>query len=486
MTIQARLGGKYSRFEHGFGCVCHSPEFLRINDRLSEGISRRSALKGIIASLAAASFTPPLAAAQPDSRPLLFTDVRVFDGHSDALLEGVNILVTGNRIEALVPAGEAVGDARVISGGGRVMMPGLIDAHWHSIMAAIPQVVAVTADIAYVHYVAGDEAGRTLMRGFTTIRDVGGPSFALKRAIDEQIVMGPRIFPSGAMISQTSGHGDFRFRNEIPRSAQSGLSAAEAAGISAIADGDAEVLRRTREQLALGASQIKIMVGGGVSSLFDPIDSTQLRPEEIRAAVDAAADWGTYVCSHVYTSKGINRAIDNGVRSIEHGQLADEDTVRRMADTGVWWSLQPFLADEDANPKQLPEQREQQKMIAEGTMRAFELGQKYKANMAWGTDILFDPAKTSTQGKQLAKISRWFSNADVLKMGTSRNAELLGLSGPRNPYPGKLGVIEAGALADLLIVDGNPLDDINLIADPERNFLMIMKDGRIYKDAMPA
>ncbi|MBW8639727.1 amidohydrolase family protein [Hoeflea sp. WL0058] len=486
MTIQARLGGKYSRYEHGFGCVCHSPEFLRINDRLLKGISRRSALKGVVASLAAAPFTPPLAAAQPDRRPLLFTDMRVFDGHSDALLEGVNVLVSGNRIEALVPAGEAVGDARVISGAGRVMMPGLIDAHWHSIMAAIPQVVALTADITYVHYVAGEEAGRTLMRGFTTIRDVGGPSFALKRAIDEQIVMGPRIFPSGAMISQTSGHGDFRFRNEIPRSAQSGLSAAEAAGISAIADGDAEVLRRTREQLALGASQIKIMVGGGVSSLFDPIDSTQLRPEEIRAAVDAAADWGTYVCSHVYTSKGINRAIDNGVRSIEHGQLADEDTVRRMADTDTWWSLQPFLADEDANPKQLPEQREQQKMIAEGTMRAFELGQKHKANMAWGTDILFDPAKTSTQGKQLAKISRWFSNVDVLKMGTSRNAELLGLSGPRNPYPGKLGVIEAGALADLLIVDGNPLDNINLIADPETNFLMIMKDGRIYKDAMPA
>jgi imidazolonepropionase-like amidohydrolase len=484
--MQVNLGTKYAQFAHGFGCACHTPAFARINERISEGLSRRSVLKSIFATLAAASLSPPRARAQASDQAVLFTDIRIFDGKSSTLVDGMDVLVSGNRIEALVPAGEIVSDVRVVNGGGRVMMPGMIDAHWHSILAAIPQLVAMTADIPYVHYVAGKEAANTLMRGFTTIRDVGGPSFALKRAIDEQIVTGPRIYPSGAMISQTSGHGDFRLRSEIPRSPNSDLSATEVAGIAAIADGETEVLRRTREQLLLGASQIKIMVGGGVSSLYDPIDSLQFRPEEIRAAVGAASDWGTYVCSHVYTSEGINRAIDNGVRSIEHGQLADEDTVRRIADTGTWWSLQPFLADEDANPKQLPEQREQQKMIAEGTVRAFELGQKHNVNMAWGTDILFDPSKTGTQGKQLAKIARWFDNADVLKMGTSRNAELLGLSGPRNPYPGKLGFIEQGALADLLIVDGNPLEDISLIADPEKNFLLIMKDGRIYKNIMPA
>jgi imidazolonepropionase-like amidohydrolase len=324
------------------------------------------------------------------------------------------------------------------------------------------------------------------MRGFTTVRDVGGPSFALKRAIDEGRMSGPRIYPSGAMISQTSGHGDFRMRTDLPRTAQSNPSTAEAAGISAIADGVPEVLRRAREQLMLGASQIKIMVGGGVTSLFDPLDSLQFTEAEIRAAVDAATDWGTYVCAHVYTSAGIRRALDCGVKSIEHGQLADEETVRRIADAGAWWSLQPFLADEDANPGGTPEQQAQRREIAEGTIRAFELGKKHGVNMAWGTDILFNPRGTVAQGRHLAKIARWFDNHEVLSLATSRNAELLALSGPRNPYRGALGVIEGGAMADLLVVDGDPLQDISVIADPENSLKLIMKDGRIHKNTLGA
>jgi imidazolonepropionase-like amidohydrolase len=234
----------------------------------------------------------------------------------------------------------------------------------------------------------------------------------------------------------------------------------------------------------LGASQIKIMVGGGVSSAYDPLDSTQFTEPEIRAAVAAAADWGTYVCAHVYTAKGIQRAIACGVQCIEHGQLADEDTVRRMVDTGTWWSLQPFLMDEDANLKSDPRQQADQRTVAEGTARAYEMAKKYKARIAWGTDILFSPEKTATQGKQLAKIARWFSNDDVLKMATSRNAELLALSGDRSPYRGALGVIEPGALADLIVLDGDPTQDIALIADPEKTMKLIMKDGRIYKNTM--
>jgi len=210
----------------------------------------------------------------------------------------------------------------------------------------------------------------------------------------------------------------------------------------------------------------------------------QFTPDEIRAATQAAADWGTYVCAHVYTSEGINRAIDNGVQCIEHGQLADEDTVRRMADTGTWWSIQPFLADEDSNPKQNPIQRQQQQEIAEGTVRAFELGQKFNVRMVWGTDVLFSPAGTRTQGKQLAKIGRWFGNAEALRMATSHSGEVLALSGARTPYRGKLGVIEPGALADLVLLDGNPLEDIDLVADPDRNMKIIMKDGRVYKDTL--
>lgn len=472
---------------HGLTCACHSPHAQQLFARIDRGLSRRSVLKGIATSFAvpALGMVSP-AFAQPVTKPLHLTNVRIFDGINSQLIEGQGVLVEGKLIKALVAAADTVADAEVIDCGGGTLMPGMIDAHWHSILAGISQVTAMTADIAYVHLVAAQEAERTVLRGFTTVRDVGGPSFALKRAIDEGRIAGPRIYPAGAMISQTSGHGDFRMRTELPRTEQTGLNISESAGIASIADGEAEVLRRVREQLMLGASQIKIMGGGGVASAYDPIDAIQYSEAEMRAAVSAAADWGTYVCVHTYTSAGIERAITAGVKSIEHGQLAEEDTVRRMADADVWWSIQPFLADEDSNTYSSPVQRAQQQQIAEGTVRAVEFGRKHKVKMALGTDILFNPGGTVTQGKQLAKFARWYENVDVLRLLTSVNADLAGLSGPRNPYPGKLGRIEAGAYADLLVLDGNPLEDIALIADPERTMKVIMKDGRIHKNTLLA
>ncbi|KAB2700494.1 amidohydrolase family protein [Ochrobactrum sp. Kaboul] len=456
---------------------------------MEKKLSRRNLLKAAAATLTVSALGltgTAMAQTKTPAKPVLLTNVKIFDGTDAKLIEGQNVLVEGNFIKALVGAQETVADADVIDCGGRTLMPGMIEAHWHSILAGISQLAAMTADIPYVHLVAAQEAERTVLRGFTTVRDVGGPSFALKRVIDEGGVAGPRIYPSGAMISQTSGHGDFRMRTDLPRSAQSDLSVAERAGISAIADGEAEVLRRVREQLMLGASQIKIMGGGGVSSSYDPIDGIQFTEAETKAAVAAASDWGTYVCIHTYTSAGIQRALDCGVKSIEHGQLADEETVKRMADADAWWSIQPFLADEDANPKSDPVQRQQQQQISDGTVRAIELGRQYKVKMALGTDILFSPKGTATQGKQLAKFARWYDNAEVLRMLTSGNADLVALSGPRNPYPAKLGRIEAGAYADILVLEGNPLEDISLIADPDRTMKLIMKDGRIHKNTLSA
>ncbi|ERI14576.1 hypothetical protein O206_21355 [Ochrobactrum sp. EGD-AQ16] len=457
--------------------------------RMEKKLSRRNLLKAAAATLTVSALgltSTALAQTKAPAKPVLLANVKIFDGTSAKLIEGQNVLVEGNLIKALVGAQETVADADVIDCGGRTLMPGMIEAHWHSILAGISQMAAMTADIPYVHLVAAQEAERTVLRGFTTVRDVGGPSFALKRVIDEGGVVGPRIYPSGAMISQTSGHGDFRMRTDLPRSAQSDLSVAERAGISAIADGEAEVLRRVREQLMLGASQIKIMGGGGVSSSYDPIDGIQFTEAETKAAVAAASDWGTYVCIHTYTSAGIQRALDCGVKSIEHGQLADEETVKRIVDADAWWSIQPFLSDEDANPKSDPVQRQQQQQISDGTVRAIELGRKYKVKMALGTDILFNPKGTATQGRQLAKFARWYDNAEVLRMLTSGNADLVALSGPRNPYPAKLGRIEAGAYADILVLEGNPLDDISLIADPDRTMKLIMKDGRIHKNTLSA
>jgi imidazolonepropionase-like amidohydrolase len=317
------------------------------------------------------------------------------------------------------------------------------------------------------------------------VRDLGGPTFGLKRAIDEGIVNGPRIYPSGAFISQTAGHGDFRFPYEVPRQIGGPLSHSEQMGAAAIADSPDEVRLRTREQLMLGASQIKLMAGGGVSSSYDPLDVTQYTVAEIHAAVEAAANWGTYVTVHAYTPNAIQTAITAGVQCIDHGQLADEASARLIAERGIWWSLQPFI--DDGGDKRFPEgspNRQKQKELYAGTDTAYALAKKYKIKTAWGTDTLFDAAAAAKQGALLTRLTRWYSPAEILKMATADNAALLALSGPRNPYPGKLGVIEEGALADLLLVEGDPIANIKLVEEPEKNFVVIMKDGKIYKNLL--
>jgi imidazolonepropionase-like amidohydrolase len=413
---------------------------------------------------------------------LVVRDVRVFDGR--AVLPGrCDVVVRGATIEAVDAAGQPVEPgARVIEGAGRFLMPGLIDAHWHASFAAIPTFVAMTADTGYVHLVAGAEATRTLERGFMTVRDAGGPSFALRRAIEEGVLAGPRIYPSGAFITQTSGHGDFRFRYELPRDPCRHLSHGEVMGAATIADGVEAVLRGVREQLMLGATQIKVMAGGGVSSPHDPLDVTQYTEAELRAAVEATSDWGTYVMVHAYTPHSIQRAIAAGVRCIEHGHLADDATAALMAETGTWWSLQPFLDDEDASPLSDPAAQAKYGLVTAGTDRAYELARRYEVKVAWGSDILFDAAVAARQGRLLTKMSRWFTPLEVLTMATSTNAELLAATGERNPY-GRLGVLEPGALADLLLIDGDPSVDLDVLADPDRNLVAIIKDGVVHRDA---
>jgi len=426
---------------------------------------------------------PPLATANAT----LFLNVRVFDGKSRVLSPSSSVLVKGNTIERIStsPIDAAVtGSATVVNGGGRVLMPGLIDAHWHAIMASVPQMLLMTADPSYLQLLAARQAEATLMRGFTTVRDLGGPVFALKRAIDEGVMVGPRIYPSGAFISQTSGHGDFRFSFELPRTLGGHLSHSEVQGVAAIADSPDEVRLRTREQLRQGASQIKLMAGGGVASPYNPIESTQYTEAEIRAAVEAAGNWGTYVTVHAYTPPAIRQAVAAGVKCIDHGHLIDEATAKLLADKGIWWSLQPFLDDEDAPPLVNPVSQKKALQVFAGTDNAYKLAKKYKIKTAFGTDILFDAKLTGRQGAQLAKLVRWYTPAEALKMATADNGELMALSGLINPYPGKLGVIEEGALADLVLVDGNPVEDIKLIADPARNFIVIMKDGKVYKNLL--
>ena len=372
--------------------------------------------------------------------------------------------------------------AVIVAGGARTLMPGLIDNHWHAMLARTTPAEAM-GDPGYNNLVAGEEATDTLMRGFTAVRDVGGPAFGLKRAIDEGIVKGPRIYPSGAMITVTSGHGDFRQLTDLPRTIGGMLTRMEQIGGAIVADSPDEVRVRTREQLMQGASQIKLTAGGGVSSPFSPNDVMTFTDAELRAAVEAAENWGTYVVAHAFTPAAIQRSIAAGVKCIEHGLLMDDATARLIAEKGIWLSLQPLPEEMRTGLPVGSVQRAKADEVWPGIARTYELAKKYRIKTAWGTDVLFSRALAQRQGAILASLTRWYTPAEALIMATSTNAELLELSGKRNPYPGKLGVVEQDALADLLLVDGNPLENINLVADP-KNFLVIMKDGTIYKNSM--
>jgi imidazolonepropionase-like amidohydrolase len=444
--------------------------------------TRRSVLIGAAAVLTGAGL--PALAQTPRRSAVLFENVRIFDGVSDLLSAPAFVLVEGNVIRSIssapipVPAGDGV---TVVAGGGRTLMPGLIDAHTHVMFESLSQVAILTGDIGFVNVAAVKAAGDMLLRGFTSIRDLGGPVFGLKRGIDAGLVPGPRIWPAGAFISQTGGHGDFRLPNDLP--ARPGdYTYSERAGGAAIADGPDLVRLRAREQLALGASQIKLMAGGGVASSYDPLDVTQYTVPELRAAVEAAENWGTYVTVHAYTPRAVRQALAAGVRCIDHGQLLDDATAALMAEQGVWWSLQPFLDDRRSPyPEGSPNRAKQLEMYA-GTDIAYGLARKHGIRTAWGTDTLFEPEIAKLRGFQLAKMTRWYGAVEVLRMATSGNAALLALSGLRSPYDGTLGVVKEGALADLLLVAGDPIADIRLIEDPERNLRVIVKDGVVFKN----
>lgn len=411
---------------------------------------------------------------------LLFREVRVLDTARGQLGAPTDVLVRGNRIAAIGEGARPSASARVIEGRGRTLMPGLIDVHWHSTFTALSQADLLAPDASPDTLAAtvAAESRRTLLRGFTSVRDAGGPIFELKAAIDAGQLQGPRIWPSGAFVSQTAGHGDLRQPHERSRRFFGKPSLAEEMGATFIADGRDEVLTAVRENLRMGASQIKLMAGGGTSSAYDPVDVTQYTLDEMRAAVEAAEDWGTYVTVHAYTTRAVRRAIEAGVKCIEHGQLLDEDTLQLMAGKGVWLSTQTLRPSTEAMD---PLRREKRKPVIEGQARTIAAAKRAGVRIAWGTDFLFEPGLNVEQNAFILGLREWFTPAEILKMVTHDNAALLALSGLRSPYQGRLGVVEEGALADLLLVDGDPLADLDVLADPERNFLVIVKDGRVVK-----
>lgn len=441
-------------------------------------VSRRVALSLAIFLLAVLAIPRPALA---QDQAVLFRNVRVFDGVATTLSAPTNVLVRGNRIVAIGTSADA-GTARVIDGRGRTLIPGLIDVHVHLTFGAMTMSELASPDLtpARAEAAAAQGAEAMLLRGFTSVRDLGGPVWTLKAGIDAGKYRGPRIWPSGAMISQTAGHGDLRLPSEPSRRFTGHVSRAEKMGASIIADGRDEVLTATRENLRFGASQVKLMAGGGISSDYDPLDVSQYTLDELRAAVEAADDWNTYVTVHAYTARSVRRAIEAGVKCIEHGQLLDKATLQLMAERGTWLSLQMLQGDSE---NMEPGRRAKRRPVIEAQQTIWAEAKRAGVKLAWGTDVLFDPAVNAEQNAFLVSLTPWFTPAEILKLATHDNAQLLALSGPRTPYAGTLGVVREGALADLILVNGDPLANIDLITDPAKYFAVIMKDGVVVKDA---
>jgi len=469
----------------------------------------------------------PAMAADIPSEVTLFKNVKIFDGKSDKLVEGQDVLVVNNLIKKVakdIPtsgtyeidaktggvtkktvsfggaqgytvytAGGKAGTEKkqvkvnVIDGGGRTLMPGLTDAHWHVIYAGLHSLDELRTDeIDYIHARMIKEAGNTLMRGFTTVRDVGGGGFGLKKALDEGVFPGPRILPSGTHLGITGGHADYTESWHAPRRFGGAMDRYEQIESFRKIAGVPDMLDAVRFNLKRGASQIKILMGGGVASTYDPLDVNELTFEEVKAAVDVATNWGTYVTVHIYTSEGIKKAIKAGVKGIEHGHLMDEEVAKLMAENGIWLGIQPFSPDMPGALEALgPEKFKKFLDMANGFPKTMDFVKKYGIKLSFGTDLSFTPEHNGTQANALARFSKWLSNAELLKLITSQNAKYFELSGERHPYKqGPLGVIQEGAYADILLVDGNPLNDVSILGDNGKNIPLIMKDGKIYKNAL--
>jgi imidazolonepropionase-like amidohydrolase len=444
-------------------------------------------------------------AAEEKPKPqTLLINCNIFDGVSDKLATNRRVLVEGNLIKEIGDKDlKAAGHATVIDCGGRTLMPGLIDGHSH-LGAQSGSLVAMEAapwDLIASNTVVA--AKDWLMDGFTTVRDMGGLSGkGVKKVIDRGDLPGPRIYPSGAIISQTSGHGDLKLLTMRNPQMYGGLmeSNLERLGISRTADGRDAVLTAVRRQLQMGASQIKIMAGGGVASESDPWHSTGYTLDEMKAAVEAAADYGTYVAAHVNQPYSMKRCLEAGIISIEHGFVMTKETIQMIVERGAFLSTQMTgTSPELAEYPSLTAENLRKLAIASYEMKDFiDLVKKHQPKQTFNIDAVLTTRAQATQQRahEIYLFGKAFGNFAMLRAATSTAGELLAMSGKLSPYPkGKLGLIEKGAYADILLVDGNPLENLSVIGAKElwyqapprdgvETINLIMKDGKVYKNTL--
>ena len=416
-------------------------------------------------------------AAQAES--YLIENVRIFNGVDPELTAGNVLIEDGVIARVSEDAIEASEHTTILDGGNRVLSPGFIDLHVHLSGHTPSSLRGASQEVAGA--IANDVARHYLDSGFTSIRDAGGthPSFA--RAIDAGVVYGPRIFPSGAFISQTAGHGDWRYPSQ-PHPMLEGGSQYIGGGGTVLADGVPQHLAAARENLRSGATQIKIMGGGGVMSDYDPIDSLQPSPEEIRAAVQAASDFGTYVLAHAYTNEAIRRLVENGVRCIEHGLLLDDATAKYVKQNDVVISTQLVVYRELANLPGITETHlGKLAVVLEGQENLISLIKKYDITTGFATDLIAGMYPLLT--REFTERAMYWTPAEVLAQATSESAKVIRMAGKRNRH-GNFGEIREGWVADLLLINGEPLEDISVLRDPQNNLALIMKAGEIVKNQL--
>ena len=446
----------------------------------------------------AAAISPVIA----DDKPVqvLIVNVDVWDGRGDNVTKGVDVLVEGNLVKKIAKGIKAP-NAYVVNGQGGTMIPGLIDMHAHHSIHEGMLEGRNDYDQMAIGAISGLRLREYLDQGFTTTRDAGGNVIGLAKAVRLERIPGPRIFPSGGFISQTGGHADTGMVTD-----QIGdTDILERSGFGYIVDGVTEARKATRHNLRAGATQIKIMAGGGVASEFDPIHMTQLSLEEMKAIVGVAEDYGTYVLAHAYHDRAVNRFIDAGGRCVEHNFLVSEKTIKRMKKEGVALSIQSVMSLQAFHPDNVEkitffsaDQKSKAKMVNAGAEQMLKWALKHDLIMVTGGDM-FDKANVNRQIDNILWLKKvGFSNVQALKTATSSAGHVLSWSGGMNPYKDAypdlseeekskkgigLGVVEEGAYADLLVINDSPLENLEVLKD-RNNMQFIMKDGHVWKNTL--
>ncbi|MGE0424260.1 MAG: amidohydrolase family protein [Reyranellaceae bacterium] len=407
---------------------------------------------------------------------ILFRNLKLLDPRWTAARGGYEVLVEGATIKEVSDKPIKASGARVVDCGGRTLMPGLIDCHVHVFLSEVNIRNLEAVPLTLLTARAADLMKAMIDRGFTTVRDTGGADWGIKTAVETGLIPGPRLFISGRAIGPTGGHSDSRRRTDTGPNC--GCCNAMVYAM-AIADGADEVRKTVREQMRQGADQIKIMCSGGVASPYDPLDSLQFSPAEIAAATDEAKNFGRYVLAHAYTPEAITRAVSNGVRTIEHGNLIDAKSAKLLASKGgfmianlVTYFVMKERAAQFGMTKDMLDKND---LVMDGALRSLEICKRAGVEVGYGSDLL---------GQLQVEQSREFIyRAEVLKpLEIIRQATLVGAKILRQE--GKLGVVAPGAFADLILVDGDPLKKLELFLDQGAHLPVIMKAGQFHKNTL--